>query len=594
MKNYTATHLRSLLLYIMLFCVSLSGCVSTRYYESLPEARSGILAYHDDSDPEARRAVLVARRLLASRPIPVERVFIITSNLRNLKTGNQVFALEDNAGSLRCGEGKEPPDGCIYVGMKLIQELSDDALAGVLAHELGHLEKGHIGSNRVNTALGVYQYAPYLCTSNPNPAVTLIMCGLGLGISYTAYSVAVETAGMDRDIEREADRAAWDRLANSGYCAGRIMKTAFEELSKLKPEGGKSDIFSTHPSYSERWANADPSCGSVKTAKEAVNKQEYLPEKQKSIEEARVRPYEAQDSAAQHNLGVQYANGQGVPQDYAMARQWYERAAAQGYAVAQTNLGALYHNGQGAPQNYAMARQWYEKAAAQGEAMAQNNLGLLYHNGLGVPKDYVTARGWYEKAVAQGNALAQHNLGVLYEQGGQLTVFLKPRADQNAAPQPSERAMKVKLATVTDDRQEKGRIGTREAAFGISMGDVHLGQKAAETMQQALSDDLLAAGYRVVETGQDLIAEGHLRKFWVRTDTTILYWDVVGDIEFELAVLPATQKKEPVEKTFTCHQVERTYLYPSATLLGKVLDACLADMMLKVRADDIWKQAVNY
>jgi TPR repeat protein len=300
------------------------------------------------------------------------------------------------------------------------------------------------------------------------------------------------------------------------------------------------------------------------------------------------------NALAQNSLGAMYDNGQGVPQDYAKARGWFEQAAAQGNALAQNNLGFLYDNGRGVPKDYAKARQWYEQAAAQGLVLAQTNLGMLYQNGQGVPQDYVQARQWYEKAAAQGNAVAQTNLGVLYEQGGQLTVFLKPLADQNAAPQPSERAVKVKLATVTDDRQEKGRIGTREAAFGISMGDVHLGQKAAETMQQALSDDLLAAGYRVVETGQDLIAEGRLRKFWVRTDTTVLYWDVVGDIEFELAVLPATQKKEPVEKTFTCHQVERTYLWPSATLLGKVLDACLADMMLKVRTDDIWKQAVNY
>ena len=105
----------------------------------------------------------------------------------------------------------------------------------------------HLGSNRVNTALGVAQHAPSFCRSNPDPTVTLITCGISLGVSLIAYTVAAETAGMDRDIEREADRAAWDRLANSGYCAGRIMKTAFDELSKLTPEGQGGDIFSTHP-----------------------------------------------------------------------------------------------------------------------------------------------------------------------------------------------------------------------------------------------------------------------------------------------------------------------------------------------------------
>lgn len=185
------------------------------------------------------------------------------------------------------------------------------------------------------------------------------------------------------------------------------------------------------------------------------------------------------------------------------------------------------------------------------------------------------------------------DLKIRIDQGGQFVVYLKPRADQAAVPQLSERAVKIKVATVADDRQDKGRIGTREAAFGVSMGDVHLGQKATEAMRQALRDDLLAAGYLVVESGQDLTVEGRLRKFLVHTDTTALYWDVVGDIEFELAVSSATQNADPARKTFTCHQVERTYVWPSATLLGKVLDACLADMMLNARTDGIWKQAVN-
>ncbi len=40
-----------------------------------------------------------------------------------------------------------------------------------------------------------------------------------------------------------------------------------------------------------------------------------------------------------------YANGQGVPQDYAQAVAWYRKAAEQGYAKVQTNLGVMYANG---------------------------------------------------------------------------------------------------------------------------------------------------------------------------------------------------------------------------------------------------------
>jgi TPR repeat protein len=40
------------------------------------------------------------------------------------------------------------------------------------------------------------------------------------------------------------------------------------------------------------------------------------------------------DALAQYNLGVMYANGQGVPQDYVQAHMWVNLAAAQGYEMA--------------------------------------------------------------------------------------------------------------------------------------------------------------------------------------------------------------------------------------------------------------------
>jgi TPR repeat protein len=117
---------------------------------------------------------------------------------------------------------------------------------------------------------------------------------------------------------------------------------------------------------------------------------------------------------AQTTLGHLYDNGLGVPQDYAKAAQWYEKAAVQGDMKAQYHLGALYENGRGVPQDHAKARLWREKAAEQGYALAQYNLGTMYKDGQGVPQNYAKARQWYEKAAAQGDAGAQFQLGVLY------------------------------------------------------------------------------------------------------------------------------------------------------------------------------------
>ena len=128
-------------------------------------------------------------------------------------------------------------------------------------------------------------------------------------------------------------------------------------------------------------------------------------------------PKRLAEAEADYQRGTAFHFGQGVPQDYAKAREWYEKAAAQGLAAAQHGLGYLYENGLGVVQDYAKAREWYEKAAAQGYATPQHNLGVLYNNGQGVVQDYAKAREWYEKAAAQGLAISQNNLALLHEHG---------------------------------------------------------------------------------------------------------------------------------------------------------------------------------
>ena len=120
---------------------------------------------------------------------------------------------------------------------------------------------------------------------------------------------------------------------------------------------------------------------------------------------------------AEFRLGWLHDHGRGVPRDAGTARLWYERAAAQGNANAQYNLGLLYKKGRGVPRDAAQARVWWERAATNGHAQAQAQLGAIYQHGDGVPPDSAKAREWYEKAALQGDAAAQSALGGLYDEG---------------------------------------------------------------------------------------------------------------------------------------------------------------------------------
>jgi TPR repeat protein len=123
------------------------------------------------------------------------------------------------------------------------------------------------------------------------------------------------------------------------------------------------------------------------------------------------------DATSMSVLGWLYHEGRGVVQDYAKAREWFEKAADKGHGMAMLNLGQYYHFGWGGAQDYAKAREWYEKAADKGEEAVMFNLGMLYYNSQGGAQDYAKARDWWEKAADKGSATAMLNLGLLYTNG---------------------------------------------------------------------------------------------------------------------------------------------------------------------------------
>ena len=134
-----------------------------------------------------------------------------------------------------------------------------------------------------------------------------------------------------------------------------------------------------------------------------------------SLSETRKKA-EQGDAAAQFNLGLMYADGDGVPKDAVEAVKWYRKAAEQGNAKAQTNLGLMYANGDGVPKDQTEAVKWYRKAAEQGNTNAQYNLGNMYNRGEGVPRDLVQAHMWWNIAGAKGDEDAKKILAIIEKQ----------------------------------------------------------------------------------------------------------------------------------------------------------------------------------
>jgi FOG: TPR repeat, SEL1 subfamily len=79
---------------------------------------------------------------------------------------------------------------------------------------------------------------------------------------------------------------------------------------------------------------------------------------------------QAGDPVAQFNMGVKYAEGIEVQQDYLEAAKWYGAAADQGDAPAQFNLGLMFYQGTGLRRDLHYAYELFSLAAGQGDTRA--------------------------------------------------------------------------------------------------------------------------------------------------------------------------------------------------------------------------------
>jgi hypothetical protein len=130
----------------------------------------------------------------------------------------------------------------------------------------------------------------------------------------------------------------------------------------------------------------------------------------------------AGDAAAELQLAILYAKGEGVAQDYTASATWFRAAASQGSPRAQYDLGVLYERGRGVKVDLTEAANWYLKAAQASYPLAEYNLAVCYTRGQGIRQDLPEAALWYRRAAGQGVVQAMVNLGTMYEKGEGVAV----------------------------------------------------------------------------------------------------------------------------------------------------------------------------
>lgn len=113
------------------------------------------------------------------------------------------------------------------------------------------------------------------------------------------------------------------------------------------------------------------------------------------------------DVLAQHELGLRYLLGDGVPADTVQAVYWIGKAAAQHLPSAMYNYAILLINGWGVDWNPFTAFKYFRLAAKAGMIQSQYVVGVLYTDNLIVKRDYNYAYYWIKKSSDAGYTSAK-------------------------------------------------------------------------------------------------------------------------------------------------------------------------------------------
>jgi len=145
------------------------------------------------------------------------------------------------------------PGGLVFVSRGLLRCAdSEDAVAAILAHEIGHVVKQH-GLKAIKTArfkdagLAIGKAAVEELGSAELAKVTAAFSGTIDDITSTLVN-----SGYSRGAEKEADLAAVEILKRSGYDPNALVRMLVVMKSRLKPGG--PDFAKTHPDPEDRIA----------------------------------------------------------------------------------------------------------------------------------------------------------------------------------------------------------------------------------------------------------------------------------------------------------------------------------------------------
>ena len=127
-----------------------------------------------------------------------------------------------------------------------------------------------------------------------------------------------------------------------------------------------------------------------------------------------------------------------------------------------------------------------------------------------------------------------------------------------------------------------GRIGERKTVSNISLGMVTIQPTPGRLVGNAFRAELEAAGHRSAKSAASVSIDGEVKRFELRTDVTVLYWDVFFNADVSVRI-----RNGAVERNgdYSAACTERTYAWPGEELIARLITMCIGDLSGKFRND---------
>jgi len=266
----------------------------------------------------------------------------------------------------------------INKGMFDLMVQDQDMAAALIGHEMSHLYFRHGETKRDIQAAGqlislIAGTVLEVAAQKRGVANVGVNVGSAIGTAFvTSYS---------RDHEREADRQGIEWAIRSGYDPEGSTRLFY--LLQRTAGNNPFPFFQTHPNPSERIENSKAIIASYANTQATRQIVAVVP-----------------DELSKLNLLIDEERERYIPRS----------------VEAKSGIESFKE------QNYADAKENFEKCSLAGESICVNNLGVIYLNGLGVPIDRAKAAIYFKSASENGLALAKANYASAIGQGGEGTI----------------------------------------------------------------------------------------------------------------------------------------------------------------------------